>query len=169
MVGLDRVFKGEVESTVRALLAARVQQRSEEAGLSGLGDSLAESFGIEIPAPALAGARTCEEVVDATLAEFADECLRGFVPDSTLALRARVTNGDGAQRWYLERTVPCTPYAIETICEDAVQAGPGARVDVTVAADPASPVLAWIERRFAVLARKGILVRLSVARAGGGR
>ena len=74
---------------------------------------------------------------------------------ATLALPA-----DGMQR-AVERGGPLTPYVVEEIVEDALHAGPGASLDLCVAAGSAGDE--WLARLRDVrtrLCRRGIDVRL---------
>ena len=89
--------------------------------------------------------------------------LFGIIPDPSLTLRVRVTNGDAHPRWYLERTLAWTAYAVETIVDDALHAGAGGRVEVTVPSDASFAAVAWMSARFASLRARGVKVRLLMA------
>ena len=60
----------------------------------------------------------------------------------------------------LERVSWLTPYEAETIGEDAVRAGRGARLEVTVPPPTPDEGLAAVESLFAWLVEKGIEVRV---------
>ena len=50
------------------------------------------------------------------------------------SIRARVVSAGDEWPGELQRAGELTPYAAETICDDALRAGPGARLEITVAA-----------------------------------
>lgn len=56
----------------------------------------------------------------------------------------------------LERLCVLTPYAAETIADDAVRAGRGSRLEVTVAAADGEDAVTRVRARFASLATRGI-------------
>jgi hypothetical protein len=64
----------------------------------------------------------------------------------------------------LRRATWLTPYAAETIVEDALRAGRGARLELTVPASATDSALARVRERFAHLGNRGVLV--SVRRTG---
>jgi len=70
---------------------------------------------------------------------------------------ARITRGARQPGATLERTAWLTPYVAETIVEDALAAGRGSRLEMTVATS-SGPDLACVERRFAPLSMRGIEV-----------
>jgi len=83
------------------------------------------------------------------------EAETGPLVRATLALPA-----DGMQR-AVERGGPLTPYAVEEIVDDALHAGPGASLDLCVAAGSAGDE--WLARLRDVrtrLCRRGIEVTL---------
>jgi acyl carrier protein len=69
----------------------------------------------------------------------------------------RIVPATGESAGTLERTGWLTPYTAETIVEDAVRAGPGARVELTVAASTTEG-LVRAQRQFAGLGKRGVLV-----------
>jgi acyl carrier protein len=66
-------------------------------------------------------------------------------------------------RGQLLRAELLTPYVVETIVDDALRAGRGARVEVTVAEDASDAELVCVRAEFAWLASQGVAV--SVGRA----
>jgi hypothetical protein len=62
----------------------------------------------------------------------------------------------------LRRTGVLCPYAAEEIADDALRAGPGARLEMTVEG-PAALGAAWARRRFARLGAFGIAVDVRAA------
>jgi hypothetical protein len=73
-------------------------------------------------------------------------------------VRTRIAGG--TTRGALERAEPLTPYVVETIAEDAVRAGPGARLDVAVPRCVDARTLAAVRAVFGVLRARGIAVRV---------
>jgi acyl carrier protein len=70
---------------------------------------------------------------------------------------ARIAPGVGRPGGTSERTGWLTPYTAETIAEDAVRAGRGSRLNVTVAGSVTGG-LARVRHQFARLARRGVRV-----------
>jgi acyl carrier protein len=70
---------------------------------------------------------------------------------------ARITPGVGRPGGTSKRTGWLTPYTAETIAEDAVRAGRGSRLNVTVAGSVTGG-LARVRHQFARLARRGVQV-----------
>jgi hypothetical protein len=60
----------------------------------------------------------------------------------------------------LERSGALTPYATETIADDALCVGPGARLDVSVPSSASDAVVREVRTRLAWLLRRGIIVRV---------
>lgn len=89
--------------------------------------------------------------------------LFGLIPDPSLSLRVRVTNGDAKPGWYLERTLAWTGYAIETIVDDALHAGLRGHVEITVPSEMSFASIAWLEGQFAHLRRRGVAVDILVS------
>jgi acyl carrier protein len=71
---------------------------------------------------------------------------------------ARVVPSEGRSGGILERGGWLTPYIVETIAEDALRAGRGARLEVTVAASTEDTGLARVRDDFACLGERGVLV-----------
>lgn len=60
----------------------------------------------------------------------------------------------------LARLDTLTPYAVETIAEDALRLGRGARLEVTVAAATGDAGLAYAERALGGLRKRGVQVHV---------
>ncbi|TMA42443.1 MAG: hypothetical protein E6J81_17310 [Deltaproteobacteria bacterium] len=69
----------------------------------------------------------------------------------------RIVPATGESGGTLERTGWLTPYTAETIAEDAVRAGRGARLEVTVGASTTEGI-ARVQRQFARLGKRGVQV-----------
>jgi len=122
--------------------------------------AIEHELGITIPERILEEVRTYGELVHATFA-LIEERLQ---PESEPVLfRSRVV-APGRAASVLERAGWLTPHAEEMIAEDALRAGRGAHLSVTVAADAGSADVARVQARFARLGGRGIAV--SISRAG---
>ena len=60
----------------------------------------------------------------------------------------------------LERSGALTPYVTETIADDALCVGPGARLDVSVSLSASDAIVREVRTRLAWLLRRGIAVRV---------
>jgi acyl carrier protein len=142
-------------------LVSRVSLREDLAAdsldLVGLAIALEGEFAIVVSEHILEDVRTYGDLVHATGALIRARCEaaeRGAEPPQRIW--ARIVRA-GESRGTLERTGWLTPYIVDTIVEDALQAGPGARVDVTIAAS-AGDAAVRAQRRFAALGKRGLLV-----------
>jgi len=75
-------------------------------------------------------------------------------------IRARVVSRRDERTGELQRTGELTPYAAETIGEDALRAGPGARLEVTVDAGTNDAGLGRVRDQFAWLRARSIEVEV---------
>jgi hypothetical protein len=73
--------------------------------------------------------------------------------------RSNLTGREGNGRM-AHRMGWLTPYELETLCADALWAGGGAQLDVTVPARTSDLGLAWVRDRFDGLRKRGIAVRV---------
>jgi hypothetical protein len=76
-------------------------------------------------------------------------------------MRVRLRGPAGASSDEMHRTGWLTPYTVQTIAEDALRAGRGARLEVTVAAATSPAELRRVRHRLAHLANRGIQVHVS--------
>ena len=127
--------------------------------LAELALAIENAFGIALSRALLDDVRTVGDLLEAVHAE---PHIRRTAP---VTLRARILAPDDPPGWYLERNVPLTPYAVETIAEDARHAGRGARVELTLARDVSTSVLAWLRHRLGALRQRGIVVDVQHAMA----
>src|SRR5207237_643065 len=92
------------------------------------------TFGITLPRHRMDEVRSYRDLLDAVMAS-AESCrTRELVLTPGLGVKSRLVP-PGASEATLERADALTPYAIETIREDALGAGPGAHLGVTLPAD----------------------------------
>jgi len=75
-------------------------------------------------------------------------------------IRARVVSAGDEWPGELQRAGELTPYAAETICDDALRAGPGARLEITVAAGTDDAGLDRVQDQFAWLRARSIEVEV---------
>ena len=160
-----------VEPSVRALIADHLGVGVEELvpGVSLRDDLAADSldlveltmaleaeFGIVVPERVLDRVRTCGDLVQATglliRARRAAEVRAAEPPLRMWARRAGKSGGS------LERAGRLTPYAAETIAEDAVRAGHGAQLELRVAASTDDLRLARVQHQFAWLGERAVRV-----------
>jgi len=78
---------------------------------------------------------------------------------ATPHVRASITR-PGRGRARLERAGLLTPYEVETIIEDALGAGRGARLELTLPSHTGNVDVGSVEQRFAWLRSRGLDVRV---------
>ena len=83
---------------------------------------------------------------------------KGDAADEWAFIRACVVSTAGEWRGELQRAGELTPYAAQTIGEDALRAGPGARLEVTVDGGTGDAGLGRVQDQFAWLRARGIQV-----------
>src|SRR5437867_166931 len=139
-----------VEPSVRALIAdqlgvgteelvAEVSLRDELAAdsldLVELAMALEAEFAIVVPERTLDQMRTYGDLVQATGLLIRTRCEEeAGGAERPLRMWVRITPPAGGSAGTLERTGWLTPYTAETVAEDALRAGDGARLELTVAA-----------------------------------
>lgn len=117
-------------------------------------------FGIVIPETLIDDLHRYGDLVDVVQALYAQQQVPAA--GETPVVWARVVPVGGA---ILERAGQLTPYTAETIADDALHAGPGARLEMCVATDTTDVVLARLEDDFAWLERRGVQVSVRRDRA----
>ncbi len=128
--------------------------------------ALEAEFGISVPEALLDRVRTYGDLVDATahLAAVRRRHDAGRLQPPAL-VKARVVSPAGASA--LERAVSLTPYEAEEISEDALRAGRGTRLELTVPAETTDAALAFVLEQFARLGPRGIQVNVRRDLQGG--
>jgi|GEM_PF-297831 len=123
--------------------------------------ALESAFAIVVPEPAIAEMRSYKDVVDVVMGCVLDAGRDGLASRWDLQLRSRVTSGrDGAPGEFV-RVDGCTPYAIQSIEDDALRAGRGARLEVAVSAnapDIENRAVTYVRDQLAWLEERGIAV-----------
>jgi acyl carrier protein len=115
------------------------------------------NLGVVMPRHFLDEVRTCGELIDATIALARR---RPTAVPRPVALRARLTPPGLERSWAVERVLLLTPYAAESLADDALRAGPGARLELRVAPRASESVLARIRTLFSALNERGIEVEV---------
>ena len=122
--------------------------------------ALESEFDISVPERVLEEVRTYGELVHATLALVQERRAADAEP---VLFRSRVVPA-GRAGGALQRAGWFTPYAAEMIMEDALHAGRGAQLSVTIAANADPADVERVKSRLGRLWGRGIAV--SVSRAG---
>lgn len=91
------------------------------------------------------------------------------VDQMAVPVQARLVLGNRGMTGSLERAEWLTPYAAQSIMEDAMRGGPGSRLELTLPASAADTALAAVRRQFAQLAERGLDVRVTRAGVRSGR
>ena len=121
--------------------------------------ALEAEFGIVVPERILDRVRTYGDLLDATLTLILQRLEaepRGA--ETPPLIWARVLPRVGKRGGSLERVGRLTPYVAETITEDALWAGAGAQLEVTVAADTPAADVARVRDQFGRLGPRGVRV-----------
>jgi acyl carrier protein len=167
--------RSELESRIRGLVADHLGVGAHELRreVSLVEDLAADSLdlveialalegnlGVVLPREFLDEVRTCGDLIDATvaLAHERRKTLPGAQADARVPLRARITPAGTSRGWVVERVLLLTPYAAETLADDAQRAGSGARLELIVAPQASEGALTWVGQQFARLRERGIEV-----------
>jgi len=126
--------------------------------LVDLAMALEAAFAIVVPQRILDRVRSYGDLVLATDRLIWARCdAEAHGAEAPTRVWARIAPGVGRPGGTRERTGWLTPYTAETITEDAVRAGRGSRLNVTVAGSVTGG-LARVRHQFARLARRGVRV-----------
>jgi len=148
-VGLEELVAG---------VSLRDDLAADSLDLVELAMALEAEFGIMVPERILDRVRTYGDLVQATgLLIRARRAAEVRAAEPPLRMRARVLS-PAESGGSLERAGWLTPYAAETIAEDAVRAGHGARLELTVAASTDDLRLARVQHQFAWLGERDVRV-----------
>ena len=120
--------------------------------------ALEAEFAIAVPERILDRVRTYGDLVHATGLLIRTRCeAEAGGAERPLRFWVRITPPVRGSAGTLERTGWLTPYTAETIAEDALRVGTGARLEVTVAASTMAG-LARVQQQFARLGTRGVQV-----------
>ena len=120
--------------------------------------AIEQSLGVVLPRRFLDEVRTCGDLVGATLTLARLRKRATNRMDEPVALRARLTPAVAA--WAVERVLVLTPYAAESLADDALRAGPGARLELRLASRASDGALRRVREQFSRLSDRGIEVRV---------
>jgi acyl carrier protein len=121
--------------------------------------ALEAELGIVVSESALERVRTYDDLrttVHALLHQRHEAGGRAAV--APLEASARVVSSRGETGGEIQRAGVLTPYTAETIAEDALRAGRGARLEVAVPPDTSDAALAELQHEFAWLGARGVQV-----------
>ena len=165
-----------VEPRVRGLVAEHLGVDSDELSSDvSLVDELAadsldivelalaieNQFGVVVPEAASDEVRTYGDLVELVYVQLRhrrDTEQRAESYGSPALVLARVVPARGTSHGDLQRGGLLTPYVAETIAEDALRAGPGSRLEVSVATNVSDARMASLSEQFAWLGARGIQV-----------
>ena len=120
--------------------------------------ALEGEFAIVVPERILDEVRTYGDLIAATSLLIRARCeAEAGRAEGPARFWMRIVPAAGESSGTLERTGWLTPYTAETIAEDAVRAGRGARLEVTVGASTTEGI-ARVQRQFARLGERGVQV-----------
>jgi len=128
-----------------------------------LARELADALKLELSDAALDGVRTRQDLIELVVEKLDAHTGLESETDGGSALRVRISPGNSPAGWYMERSLPWSPYALETIWDDAVNAGSGSVIDVITPHGTPRSSIARLEQRFAPLRYRGVRVRVRVA------
>ena len=115
------------------------------------------TFGITLTRHRMDEVRSYQDLLDAVMASAESRRTRELVLTPGLGVKSRLVP-PGASEATLERAEALTIYAIETIRDDALRAGRGTHLEVTLPPDAAAADLVGVRDAFASLDRRGIAV-----------
>ena len=117
--------------------------------------AIEEELDLVVPEDVLEPVRTYGDLVDATLV-LARARLEEQTPPIPVVARVKrpMLGADGV----LERVGVLTPYLAETLADDVLRSGPGARIEVLVAAPAEELALRRVRETFGWLADRGVQV-----------
>ena len=149
-VGVEQLVAG---------VSLREDLAADSLDLVELAMALEAEFGIVVPERLLDRVRTYGDLVRATgLLIRARRAAEVRAAEPPLRMWARVLPPAGESGGSLERAGWLTPYAAETIAKDALRAGQGARLELTVAASTDDVGLTRVQRQFAWLGERDVRV-----------
>lgn len=106
---------------------------------------------------ALGQVRTYGSLVESLLGTIKRGRAEGLHQKS-IVVRARILAAENREEPCVVRTVELTPYATQSIGDDARRAGRGARVELVVPQSATDVEVAWVAAQFAWLDARGIAV-----------
>jgi acyl carrier protein len=123
--------------------------------------AIENQFGVVVPETALDTVRTYGDLVELVYVQLRgrrEAERRAEALATPVMVWARVVPARGTTHGDLQRAGFLTPYVAEEIAEDALRAGPGARLEVAAAPTTSDTRLASLGAQFAWLGKRGIQV-----------
>ena len=136
-------------------------ETGERASIRTLVSAVNARFGWRGAEGALIDVRTGVASVERTLAAIR-AARAGHAREAVASGHVRI---DGPSGRSVDRAEPLTPYILESVCDDARRAGPGASVTITLDGPVSDAQIAELRARLASVERFGATVRV-VRRAG---
>lgn len=122
-------------------------------------DGWLQRFGIDVPEQILDQVRSYGHLVETTMDLIRSRrAAESRSAEQPARFVARIVPSRGRSGGILEHGGWLTPYTVETIVDDALRAGGGARLEVTVGASTEDTGLARVRDDFACLGQRGVLV-----------
>jgi acyl carrier protein len=131
--------------------------------LAELGIAIEDDLGVAVPEVVLSEVRTYGELVETILGvvqAHVDAEMRRAQRPATIWARVFRPSGEAPM---LERGGPLTPYTAETLADDVLRTGPGARLEVTVTGAADEGAIERVRGQFAWLAQHGVEVKVNGA------
>jgi len=148
-VGIDDLLSG---------VSLRDDLAADSLDLVELTLALEDEFAIVVPERLVDDVRTFADLVRATGLLVRARCdAEKWGAEPAQRIWTRIVPPAGGLTRIVERTDWLTPYIAEAIGEDAMRAGPGATLDVTIAAN-STEAFVRVQRQFAGLGKYGVLV-----------
>ena len=140
-------------------VSLRADLAADSLDLVELAVALEGEFAIAVPETVFDDVHTYGDLVRATARLIRARSAETGGVEAPARVWLRLTPATG-RSVTLERTVWLTPYTAETIGEDAVRAGPGARLELRIATHTPE-VFLRAQRQFAGLGKRGVLVSIA--------
>jgi acyl carrier protein len=121
--------------------------------LTELAVRLEAEFGITVPDRVVDGLRTYGDFLEMALAAMRGGCAHPqAAPELPVAVRTRLVSARGE----IVRAELLTPYAAESLIDEALRAGRGARLEITVGPDAGDRAIATLREQLAWLTERGV-------------
>lgn len=155
---------GVEEDELLAELSLVEDLAADSLDLAELGLAIEDDLGVAIPEAVLSEVRTYGDLVETILGvvqAHVDAEMRRAMRPATIWARVFRPTGETPM---LERGGPLTPYTAETLADDVLRTGPGARLEVTVTGASDEGMVERVRGQFAWLASHGVDVKVNGTR-----
>jgi acyl carrier protein len=154
---------GVEEDELLAELSLVEDLAADSLDLAELGLAIEDDLGVHVPEVLLSEVRTYGDLVETILGvvqAHVDAEIRRAMTPATIWARVFRPAGEAPM---LERGGPLTPYTAETLADDVLRTGPGARLEVTVTGASDDGAIERVRGQFAWLAQHGVEVQVNGA------